>query len=101
MWLNSPTVPLANSVNSDINLNVAPAFDFARLRIVCLDDLQCDGHHPSSFVDPLVSILKGTTNLEHLKLSCRFHTGGLTVGTTFLEGMYNIHPRFPAIRFTA
>lgn len=98
VWQHSPTVPLANSVNFGIDLNVPLAFDFSSLRILCLDNIQYDGRHPSPFVDPLVSIFKGTPNLEHLKLSVRFQIGGITLRGNFLESMYGVRLPFPGDR---
>ncbi|KAG7285393.1 hypothetical protein NEMBOFW57_010020 [Staphylotrichum longicolle] len=82
------TVPLANTINVQAKLSIKPVFSFQSLRILTLHNLQYDGRSPSSFVAPLVSILRGARNLTHLELSLRHQIGGMTIDGEFVQYLY-------------
>ncbi|KAL2160158.1 hypothetical protein VTH06DRAFT_1813 [Thermothelomyces fergusii] len=91
VWLKKGlVVPLANSVNLGLDINVAPVFSFPNLRALSLNNLQYDNRCPSPYFDNLVAVIKGSPGLLYLELSLRHAIGGLSLDGSFCPQMYGI-----------
>lgn len=85
-------VPFANTINLPNAGNTTTeklVFDFPKLRILSLTEIQHDGRTNSPYFAPLVVLLKGSPNLENLQVWDNHITGGLQLDGTFLPGMYS------------
>jgi hypothetical protein len=71
------TVPLGNTVNFVLDIELPPVFNFPRLRVLALNNIQYDGRRPSPFLQNVAALLQGSPSLSHLELSLRHWIAGI------------------------
>ena len=71
------TVPLGNTVNLGLDIELPPVFNFPRLRVLTLNNIQYDGRRPSPFLQNVVALPEGSPSLSHLELSLRHWIAGI------------------------